>query len=387
MGKLNISRWLWALILSLAGLLAACDLPKVSAEERIFLNVSLDFLSDYTLPKQTFANTPVGGLSALTYDRQRNLFYALSDDRSDFAPARFYTLKLALESTVAPKIKQVTIDSVTSISDESGKPYAKGAIDPEGITLSPLKTLFISSEGVSTTEVPPFIREFDLKTGQWKRSLVLPPRYLPKIENGKQTQGVGNNLGFEALTLNTSSGGATAIEPFRLFTATESALVQDASPEHPQQGASYNRFLHYTIDPTQSLLLSEHLYPMDPPPKGAVSHGLVELLAIDQGGHFLSLERSFSSQGFTAKLFQLSTGSATDTTTIETFSGDMKGVQPIRKKLLLDLAQLGIPLDNLEGMTFGPQLPDGNRSVVLISDDNFRSEQITQLLLFRLREG
>jgi hypothetical protein len=397
--KRNLGRWLWAIAVSLSLLLTGCDLPQVSAEERTFLNLSLDFLHSYTLPKQEFQGVPVGGLSALTYDRQRNLFYAISDDRSEFGPARFYTLQVEVDSgaapkiapkitpTIAPTIKQVTIRNATAITNENGQPYAKGEIDPEGISLSPLGTLFISSEGVPKKEIPPFVREFDLKTGQWKRSLIVPERYLPKIENGKQTQGVSDNLGFEALTLNTVSGGATAIEPFRLFTATESALVQDASPEHPTQGASRNRFLHYSIDPTRSLLVSEHLYLMEPPPEGALSHGLVELLAIDQGGHFLSLERSFGSQGFAAKIFQLSTGSATDTSRIETLSGNVDSIQPIRKKLLLDLTTLGIPLDNLEGMTFGPQLPGGKRSILLISDDNFRREQVTQVLLFQLEEG
>jgi hypothetical protein len=167
--------------------------------------------------------------------------------------------------------------------------------------------------------------------------------------------------------------------------------VQDARPPEPnsssKEGASRNRFLHYSIDPERSLLVSEHVYVMDPPPEGTLSHGLVELLAIDQGGHFLSLERSFGSQGFTAKLFQISTGSATDTSRIETLKGDLATIQPIRKRLLLDLAQLGIPLDNLEGMTLGPQLPDGSRSLLLISDDNFRTEQSTQFLLFRLGDG
>ena len=366
-------------------MLAGCNLPQVSAEQRTFLNLTVDFLDAYTLPKQEFQNTPVGGLSGLTYDRKRDLLYAISDDRSDFAPARFYTLKLTLNATTpdAPKIQQVEIQDVTTITDESGNPYAKGEVDPEGIALSPLDTLFISSEGIAKKEISPFVREFDLKTGQWKRSLPIPSRYTPKFDKDQQVQGVGENLGFESLTLNATNGGA--IEPFRLFTATESALAQDAEPEHPQQGASRNRLLHYSIDPTRTLLVSEHLYPMETPPEGALYHGLTELLAIDQGGHFLSLERSFGAQGFGVKLFQLASGSASDTTMIESFRGALPGAQPIQKKLLLDLSQLGIPLDNLEAIAIGPRLPDGNSSLLLMSDDNFSKQQSTQILLFRLK--
>jgi hypothetical protein len=383
----SLKHWLLSLILILIGFTTtACELPQVSAEERLFLNLSLDFLSEYQLPKLNFQNTPVGGLSGITYDRQKNLFYTVSDDRSDLAPARFYTLKMALESTdpSKPKIKQVSVEGVTSIQDETGALYAKGTVDPEGIALSPLGTLFISSEGVASRQIPPFIREFELQTGAWKRSLPIPDRYKPEVKDG-QPQGVGDNLGFEALTLNVGGGTTVAIEPFRLFTATESALMQDSSPEHPQQGESRNRFLHYSVDPTYSLLVSEHLYPMNPPSPKANFHGLTDLLAIDQGGHFLSLERTLGPEGFSVKVFQLALSGASDTSRIDSFQGSLPGVKPIQKKLLLDLNQLGIRLDNLEGITLGPLLPDGSRSLVMISDDNFSQNQITQVLLFRIR--
>ena len=54
------------------------------------------------------------------------------------------------------------------------------------------------------------------------------------------------------------------------------------------------------------------------------------------------------------------------------------------KEQTFDLDELGIPLDNVEGMTFGPRLPDGRRSVVLVSDDNFAANQFTQFLLFAI---
>uniref|UniRef100_A0A832M4Q1 Esterase-like activity of phytase family protein n=1 Tax=Oscillatoriales cyanobacterium SpSt-402 TaxID=2282168 RepID=A0A832M4Q1_9CYAN len=373
------------LVILLIPLLTGCDLPQVSAEERIFLNLNLDFLGEYKLPKMEFQGTPVGGLSGIAYDRQHDVFHVVSDDRSDFAPARFYTLKLSLDSTdaKAPKIQTVNVQSVTTITNEDGKPYPSGEVDPEGIALSPLGTLFISSEGIVKQGIPPFVREFDLKTGGWKRSLPIPKRYSPKTEEGKLVQGVRDNLGFESLTLGGISPGA--VEPFRLFTATESALTQDMSPDDPAQGASRNRLLHYSIDPDHALLVSEHLYLMETPPEGTLYHGLTELLAIDQGGHFLSLERSFGAAGFTVKLYQLALGSATDTISIETLKGSLPRVQPICKKLMLNLTELGIPLDNLEGMTLGPRLPDGSSSLVLLSDDNFNPQQVTQFLLFRLR--
>jgi hypothetical protein len=143
--------------------------------------------------------------------------------------------------------------------------------------------------------------------------------------------------------------------------------------------------LHFLVEPGKALLVSEHAYPVEPLPEGALQTGLTELLALKQAGYFLSLERSFGPAGFQVKLFQISTGGATDTSTIDIFTGNLAGVQPIRKQLVLDLNQLGIRLDNLEGMTFGPRLVDGSQSLILISDDNFSPNQVTQLLLFRVK--
>jgi hypothetical protein len=379
-----LTSWLLALVLALTTLLTSCDLPQVSAEDRLFLNLSLDFLDEYQLPKTKFEGTPVGGLSALTYDRQRDRFYALSDDRSEFAPARFYTLKLTLDNPEAqkPQIQKAEIESVTFLTGEDGKPLPKGSVDPEGLILSPLRSIFVSSEGVASQGIPPFVREFNLKTGQWQRSLPVPDRYLPNPNSEPQTKGVQDNLGLEALTV--TPGTFSTGEPFRVFTATESALVEDREDPQPDQGAK-SRMLHYLIDADRATVLSEHLYVLDPIPEGAVMTGLAELLAIDQGGHFLSLERSFGLTGFQVKLFQLSLGGATDTSRQASLAGTRSSIKPIDKKLLLNLNDLGIPLDNLEGMTLGPKLADKSQSLLLISDDNFQPKQVTQLLLFRLK--
>ena len=388
--------WIGVIIL-FASLLTACGLPQVSAEERLFLNLSLDFLDEYQLPKIQFEGTRVGGLSAITYDRQRDRYYAVSDDRSHFAPARFYTLALSLNTSDPnnPAIKQVTVERVTPITGEDGNPYPEGTVDTEGIALSPLGTVFISSEGVARDDIPPFVREFDLNTGRWTRSLPIPERYSPPGQepavqapasqpdpgDSKQVKGVQSNMGFEALTLNPGSYGNRGGEPFRLFMATEGPLLQD---RNPSDQAGRNRLLHYLAEPGRALLVSEHLYPLDPLPPDAKMIGLAELLAIDEGGHFLSLERSYGNGKFGARLYQLAMGNATDTSTIASLQ-QANSIQPIRKKLLLDLNQLGIHLDNLEGMTLGPRLPDGSQSLVLVSDDNFQILQRTQFLLFRLR--
>jgi hypothetical protein len=55
------------------------------------------------------------------------------------------------------------------------------------------------------------------------------------------------------------------------------------------------------------------------------------------------------------------------------------------KTLLLNLDTLGIPLDNVEGMAFGPKLHGGKRTLLLVSDNNFAASQFTQFLLFAVK--
>ncbi len=363
----------------------ACSPPRrVNASDRIFLNLSLEFLDRYELPKTKFKNTPVGGLSAITYDRNLDRFYILSDDRSNLAPARFYTLKgdfRLTEDKSQIKINQLTIEDVTFLRDEEGNTYQPGTIDAEGIALSPRGTIFISSEGDTKKEIMPFIGEFELKTGKKKSNIPIPARYLPAAQ---APQGISENLAFESLTL--SPNGLLAEDPFRLFTATESALIQDQTGDKSEQTQARIRFLHYELDSVAApILVAEHLYLLESSPPEVISNGLTELLAL-QNGHFLSLERTFGFTGAGAKIFQVTIGNATDTSNIASLKGNLSQIQPLKKQLLFDLQDLGFYLDNIEGMTLGPRLPDGSQSLILISDDNFNEEQITQFLLFRCQQ-
>ena len=55
---------------------------------------------------------------------------------------------------------------------------------------------------------------------------------------------------------------------------------------------------------------------------------------------------------------------------------------PVTKNLVFDIeADFGIAPDNLEGMTFGPTLPDGRRLLIIVSDNNFNPvDQLTQFI-------
>ena len=365
-----------AISLSLIFLVTACgSTPRLMAQERLFLDLSLEFIGEYQLPKTSFEDTTVGGLSAISYDRQKSLFYVLSDDRSRLAPARFYTLNIE----ITDQIDNIEIEKVTFLTNQQGETFPPDSLDPEGLAITPRHTLFISSEGISDQEIPAFIDEFNLETGKLETSLRIPQRYFPS-----ETGGIKNNLGFEALTV--TPGGLIPDDPFRLFTATESALLQDSLETKPDN-QNRIRLMHYTINSIgDPVLVAEHLYLLEPSNNDTISNGLTELIALEKEGYLLSLERTFGLSGFGAKIFQVVVANGTDTSRIESLKGDISKVEPIQKKLILDLAELPIELDNLEGMTMGPRLADGSQTLLLVSDDNFRNQQVNQFLLFRLQE-
>ncbi len=374
-------------LFGIAIFLTSCS-PSVDASStRIFNKLSLEYVGEYRVPNDLIVkDTLVGGLSGLTYDRARDVFYAISDDRGDKAPARFYTIKLDLDRTSPQqvKFKQVKFIDVTTLKNAQGKIYPRGETDTEAIAMTPQASVFISSEGDRIKNIPPFIGEFDLKSGRFKQQLPLPQRYLPDTE-GKR--GVQNNLAFEGITLSPTGTLPASGEPLRLFAATESSLMQDKEVAKVDKNGKIpgakNRWLHYLFS-DRAAVVSEHLYQLDSPPLGAIEHGLSEILSIDPSGHFLTLERSAGLLGFQIKIFQVATGGATDTSRISSFKGNTN-IRPIQKQLAFDLKQLDTYIDNQEGMALGARLPDGSQTLLLVSDNNFSQRQITQFLLFKFR--
>jgi len=335
----------------------------------------VDFRGVVTFPTgQTFQNTEVGGLSGLVYDPEQQVYYSISDDRSERNPARFYTLDIDLSDGSLDN-GDVQFQGVTSLTDGQGQPFAPRSLDPEGITLTAAGDLYISSEGDANNLIPPFVNQFSLQ-GQQLSALPIPEKFLPTAD---QSAGIRNNLAFESLTI-------TPDQRY-LYTATENALYQDGDVATLEDG-SPSRIIRYDL--TTGEVDKEILYITDEvatdsnPPGGFITNGLVELLALDNNGNLLALERGFSEGvGNTVKLYEVQVQNTTDLQDIDAVA-DLDVDAVAQKRLLLDLADLGIPLDNIEGMALGPVLPDGRQSLVLVSDNNFSDTQTTQFLAFAL---
>jgi len=99
---------------------------------------------------------------------------------------------------------------------------------------------------------------------------------------------------------------------------------------------------------------------------GSFSNGLVTF-TLDNQGHLLSLERFFIGLGYTIRLFEVSLEEPMTFKTLTTSARLTSALSNrFRKKLLLDFQTLNLPLDNIEGLTFGPQLADGRRSLIVV---------------------
>ena len=338
---------------------------------------SLAFLGQAIIPTgTTFEGTTIGGLSSITFDAADGVYYSISDDQSQINPARFYTLDVDLSDGHLDN-GDVTFLATTTLLAPDGLPYPPASLDPEGLTLAKSGDLIVTSEGIATRGIAPWVRRYALG-GAFLGDLPVPDAFLPT----SAAHGVRQNLAFEA--------AAVAPNGRHLFVGMEGALVQDGPPA-TLAGGSPSRILRYNLASGQ--LDEQNVYVTDPvaeppvPPTNFSVNGLVELLPFNNE-FMLSMERSFSvgapGTGNTIKLYSVAFPGADDVNGLDSIAGTLGSLQPAQKTLVLDLRTLGIPLDNVEGMTIGPDLPDGRRSLILVSDNNFAATQFTQFLLFAL---
>jgi hypothetical protein len=166
------------------------------------------------------------------------------------------------------------------------------SLDPEGLTLTAQDTLVLTSEGIATRHIAPFVREFDL-SGRQVGEFAVPGYFDPSDD----TTGVRQNLGFEA--------AAVAPDGQQLFVGTENALVQDG-PAATTATGSPARILRYHLGHGGSD--RQYVYPTDPvtgPSTVFTVNGLVELLPLNNE-FLLAMERSFSvGAGNTIRIYRV----------------------------------------------------------------------------------
>ena len=377
----RFASWIWVPIIGVAITPAMAGGLDPQGLGRNTVTAS-EFLGEVVFSTDTtFEETTVGGLSGLAFNARRGIYYALSDDRSD---ARFYTITIDLGDGSLDD-GDIDFEAVTRLIDEGGVGFADGAIDPEGIALFGEGKLLVSSEGdaSATPPIDPFVRRFAINGNPASGSFPIPSRYLPAADG---ESGIRNNLAFESLTL--------SLDQRVLTTALENALVQDGPAADVDQ-PSLSRILRF--DSRSGEVIDEVVYEVDAVPDAPVpadafrTNGLVELLAIDNNGTYLALERAFSvGVGNTVRLYEVLSQGALDTSSLEDLFDEENDtpfeIDPaVQKRLIVDFADLPLStVDNLEALAFGPTLDDGRQTLIIASDNNFNDTQVTQFIALAL---
>lgn len=360
---------------------------------------SIAYLGQQIVPSGTvFAGTTVGGLSGIDYDATGARYFAVSDDRSQFNPARFYILALDLNQFVrsaTPGMAGVSFSSVTTIGKPGGGAFALNTVDPEGLRFDgSTNTLYWSNEGQRSGAgfQNPTVRAMALD-GTHLADFAVPAYYQPSgstLGIAPGDVGIYNNLAFESMTI--SFDGKT------LYTATENALAQDSLPATVANG-SRARILSFDI--ASRAAGAEYAYDVGPVvigpnPAGAfATNGLTDLLAVGDR-QFIAIERSFAVgaatpgtpvTGNSILLYHVDARNATDIAGIADLTG--VAITSATKTLMLDLSSLknddgsALALDNIEGLTLGPAV-GGKQSLLLVSDNNFNGAQFTQIVALQV---
>lgn len=340
---------------------------------------SLRLIGQSALPTGTmFQGVEFGGISGI--DRAADgTYWAIADDRGgERGTPRFYNLSLNYD---ASGFNGVTINSQTYMQRPDGStfPATTRTVDPESIRLAPNGNLYWSSEGnwnaTASARYQPFVRE--MKTdGTFVREFNTPAMY-DYVDNS--TTGGRSNKLFEALTV-TPNG--------TVYTANEDALIQDG-PITTLGAGSVVRVT--ALDPTTGNALAQYAYQLPPIPVDAVpgapfgpDNGMPELFALSDT-QFIAVERAFASGvGNTIRLVLTDIGGATDVLATSSLIGASYTSMSREVLLEMPITYQGVTLDNIEGISWGKTLANGNRTLILAADNNFTSTQTTQFIAFEV---
>ena len=344
----------------------------------------LKLVSTIEIPfDKTFEDTKVGGLSGIDYDAKQHLYYLICDDRSVFNDSRFYTAKINLSQD---KIKSIDFQNVTYLKDEAGKNYGNWnttpttACDPEDMRYNPkTNSLVWSSEGARVINADkeilqnPSLNFIDLK-GNFLGKAKLPKNLeIQKEEKGPRNNGTLEGISFDFKYKN-------------IYTNIEEPLFEDGDQANTRKGGLIRLYQFNAKTKKNTAQYGYQLEPiaLEPNPKGAFAVNGVSAIQYYGKNQLLVVERSYSTgtQACTVKVFLCDLKKATNVKNYSSLQNQK--IELASKKLILNMDDLGIFIDNIEGLTFGPNLANGNPSIIFLSDNNFSDKQKTQVLVFEL---
>jgi hypothetical protein len=354
--------------------------------------LKLELMDQVTLAHDLkFENTKIGGLSGIYFDSASSTLYAVSDDRGRKGEPRLYEFNFKVNDG---KIA-ITPQAVHFMrkGDQHEEPAEKAPakrdlgtiLDMEGLAPLPWGNFLISSEGDGNHKprIAPEILDVK-KNGTWVRSFELPQKFIPE-KTGRQTRGVRNNRGFEGATA--TPGGE------QIFLINEEALVQDSEiAEGPLRILVLGMPEAWVIKPSK-----EHFYWPEKATTKAdqvrLAGRVAEALSLSSE-KLLILERTAEvgtkSMGFVCQIYLASLAGASDVSAIDSLKGaQLESLKPAKKELVLDFdtlkEKLGGSIENFEGLAFGPEV-NKNKTLIVISDNNFKKSERTQILLFKMKD-
>lgn len=325
----------------------------------------------------------LGGLgSGVAYTGQGNSYVLIADrgpkdGATDFA-CRYHRMDIVVKpgSTTPVELK---LTGTTLLKDETGrqqvgtlaaidqeKPERSLRLDAEGIRVGPRNTLFISDE------YGPFVGEYSPE-GKRLRLLPLPSRYLPERIGMKPEEELPPRNRFGRQPNRGMEGLAISPDGSKLFGIMQSPLIQDGGLDAENKRVGLNcRILELPVAGGET---RELVYTLE-----SASNGVSEIVAVNDH-QFLVLERDGKGGMETQckKLFLIDVSPASDVSSIASLptKGLPDGIKPVSKKLFLDMLdpQFGLKgvdfPEKIEGLAFGPDLPDGRRLLIVTADNDF----------------
>lgn len=335
-------------------------------------------------------NTVVGGISGIDMSPE-GVFYMISDDISEYGRSRFYTAILDYNESSFNSIEFTDViytktpsGNIFPVREKLGESADREVANAESVRYDAVtNSLFWTSEGLEDSRigpVQPFIRQMDLQ-GDFIAEISIPEQF--RYSGGREKKGLRPNAAFESLCL--------IPDTQELLAATEAPLIQDGLRANYFQNGAPVRIVRINWETNQQI--AQYAYvpdktPVPPiPESGASYNGVTEILAIDSV-RILVLERSYSvghttGSGNSIRVYEV------DLSDASTIDGNSSLAEtpfiPLQKKLVLDFSQTGMKkVDNIEGMCWGKELKNGNKSIVFVSDDNFSDRQIFQVVVFEV---
>ena len=355
-------------------LFAACKPSQTTVEKPSF---SIRFLDDYVIPSGAeLENTSIGGLSGIDYIG-KNEYLLISDQKSN---PRFYRATILLSEQ---KIDTVFFSEVILLGKNKNPTYENHAFDLGAIRQHPeTKEIIISSEGNIDAGKNPGVYQVS-PSGKILSAYEIPHYFEAKSKAGPQNNGV-----FEALSNSLDHAG--------IWVATELPLKADGPKPMLTKTTSPVRVTYF--DKASQTAEKQFVYLLDSIAKIPLLpfhiNGVTDILAVEPN-KFLVVERQFSAglgqNGNTVRIYEADFSKTTNTLKINSLKKKMDNITPAQKQLLFDFSSIKKQLseeiiDNIEGISFGPSLPNGNKTLILVADNNFNSlgPQLNQIILLEL---